>query len=152
MTEQTAHQTQVPASLAASVSAGTAPWSWLRRERLEPILVVVTLLAIAASLIAERLAAPPWLILLANITSYVAGGWFGVQAGVKSLFKREVNVDLLMVLAAIGAAIVDQWHEGATLLFLFSLSNVLQAYAMDRSRHAIPRVGCLEGHRGIPTA
>jgi Cd2+/Zn2+-exporting ATPase len=136
MTEQTARKRQSP-SLAASVSAGTAPWSWLRRERLEAILVVVTLLAIAASLVAERLAAPAWLILLANITSYVAGGWFGVQAGVKSLFKREVNVDLLMVLAAIGAAIVDQWHEGATLLFLFSLSNVLQAYAMDRSRHAI---------------
>lgn len=42
-----------------------------------------------------------------------------------------------MVLAALGAAIVDQWHEGAILLFLFSLSNVLQAYAMDRSRNAI---------------
>src|SRR5260221_10864128 len=42
-----------------------------------------------------------------------------------------------MVLAAAGAAIVNQWHEGAILLFLFSLSNVLQAYAMDRSRNAI---------------
>jgi Cd2+/Zn2+-exporting ATPase len=42
-----------------------------------------------------------------------------------------------MVFAAIGAAIVDQWHEGAMLLFLFSLSNVLQAYAIGRSRQAI---------------
>src|SRR5260221_10993712 len=42
-----------------------------------------------------------------------------------------------MVLAAAGAAIVNQWHEGAILMFLFSSSNVLQAYAMDRSRNAI---------------
>ena len=108
-----------------------------QQEKLEPILVVITAVAIAASLIAERVNAPEWLILAINITSYVAGGWFGLQAGLKSLVEREINVDLLMVLAAAGAAVVNQWHEGAILLFLFSLSNVLQAYAMDRSRNAI---------------
>jgi Cd2+/Zn2+-exporting ATPase len=99
--------------------------------------VVITALAIAASMIAERLGAPAWLVLIFNVTSYAAGGWFGLRAGIASLRAREINVDLLMVLAAAGAAIVDQWHEGAILLFLFSLSNVLQAYAMDRSRNAI---------------
>jgi Cd2+/Zn2+-exporting ATPase len=44
---------------------------------------------------------------------------------------------MLMVLAALGAAAIDQWHEGAILLFLFSLSNVLQDYAIGRSRQAI---------------
>ena len=42
-----------------------------------------------------------------------------------------------MVLAAIGAAVTGHWHEGGVLLFLFSLSNTLQSYAMDRSRRAI---------------
>ena len=42
-----------------------------------------------------------------------------------------------MVLAALGAAVVDAPFEGAMLLFLFSLSNVLQAYAIDRTRKAI---------------
>jgi Cd2+/Zn2+-exporting ATPase len=111
--------------------------SIIDQEKLEQILVVVTAVAIAASLIAERMHAPAWLVLVINVVSYVAGGWFGVQAGLKSLLEREINVDLLMVLAAGGAAIVDQWTEGAILLFLFSLSNVLQAYAMDRSRNAI---------------
>lgn len=41
-----------------------------------------------------------------------------------------------MVLAALGAAIVNAPFEGAMLLFLFSLSNVLQAYAIDRTRKA----------------
>jgi Zn2+/Cd2+-exporting ATPase len=111
--------------------------AFLQQEKLEPILVVITAIAIAVSLILERSGANPTLVLIANIVSYVAGGWFGLQEGLSSLFKRELNVDLLMVLAALGAATVNEWHEGAILLFLFSLSNVLQAYAIDRSRNAI---------------
>jgi Cd2+/Zn2+-exporting ATPase len=109
----------------------------LQRQRLEPLLVAITAAAIVGSLLGERLGWPPQVILAINIVSYVAGGWFGLQAGIGSLLKREINVDLLMVLAAAGAAVVNQWREGAILLFLFSLSNVLQAYAMDRSRNAI---------------
>src|SRR5581483_1640982 len=109
----------------------------LQRQRLEPLLVVITAAAIVGSWLGEQLGWPPQIILAANVISYVAGGWFGLQAGIGSLLKREINVDLLMVLAAAGAAVVNQWREGAILLFLFSLSNVLQAYAMDRSRNAI---------------
>jgi Cd2+/Zn2+-exporting ATPase len=111
--------------------------AFLSQERLERAFVVLTALSIAASLLSERLGAPESLTLLFNLLSYFFGGTFGVIEGVKSLLQREINVDLLMVLAAIGAAIVNQWHEGAILLFLFSLSNVLQNYAMDRSRNAI---------------
>lgn len=109
----------------------------VEREKLAAVLVGVTAAAVGLSLLAERLNLPASVILLFNITSYVAGGLFGLEEGVKSLLKREINVDLLMVLAALGAATVNQWHEGAILLFLFSLSNVLQSYAMDRSRNAI---------------
>lgn len=104
---------------------------------IEPALVVITALAIAISMAFEQLEMPAWTILTANIISYLAGGYFGVQAGLQSLLHKEINVDLLMVLAAGGAALVNQWHEGAILLFLFSLSNVLQDYAMGRSRRAI---------------
>lgn len=107
------------------------------RDYLEPLFVLITLVAIFGSLTLEALDADPTWVLMLNVISYIAGGTFGVIEGVKSLVEREINVDLLMVLAAIGAAIVDQWHEGAILLFLFSLSNVLQAYALDRSRKAI---------------
>jgi Cd2+/Zn2+-exporting ATPase len=110
---------------------------FLNRDYLERAFVILTALNIAASLLSERLGAPEALTLLFNLLAYFFGGTFGVIEGVKSLLEREINVDLLMVLAATGAAIVDQWHEGAILLFLFSLSNVLQNYAMDRSRNAI---------------
>ena len=110
--------------------------SW-NQARIEPILVVITAIAIVTSLILEALDAPELIILGVNIISYLAGGYYGVLEGIESLRHREINVDLLMVLAAGGAALVNQWHEGAILLFLFSLSNVLQSYALDRSRQAI---------------
>lgn len=132
----TEHSLSNPNTAAAKTSALRLP-TFLSAERLERAFVVLTALSIAASLLSERLNAPESLTLIFNLLSYFFGGTFGVIEGVKSLLHREINVDLLMVLAATGAAIVDQWHEGAILLFLFSLSNVLQAYAMDRSRNAI---------------
>ena len=102
-----------------------------------PLLVMITALAIITSLIMEALEFNPTVILLVNLISYGAGGFYGTRVGLKSLLEREINVDLLMVLAAIGAALVNQWHEGAILLFLFSLSGVLETYAMGRSRRAI---------------
>jgi len=71
------------------------------------------------------------------VIAYLSGGFFGTIEGLKALFNLELNVDFLMVLAAIGAASIGEWAEGATLLFLFSLSNTLQGYAMNRSRKAI---------------
>ncbi len=110
---------------------------WLTQSWLEPRLVVVTAIAIGLSLLGERLNAPHALILVINIISYIAGGLFGTKGALESLRERRIDVDMLMVLAALGAALVDQWHEGAILLFLFSLSNVLQDYAIGRSRQAI---------------
>ena len=69
--------------------------------------------------------------------AYLTGGYAGTVQSIKALIKFEINVDVLMILAAIGAAIIDNWLEGAVLLFLFSLSNTLQDYAMGRSRRAI---------------
>lgn len=71
------------------------------------------------------------------MAAYLTGGYAGLVESLKALSRFEINVDILMILAAIGAAIIDNWLEGATLLFLFSLSNTLQDYAMGRSRRAI---------------
>lgn len=111
--------------------------TWLSQSWLEPRFVVLTLAAILLGIVAENNGAPEGLILLLNIASYVTGGIFGVKAALEGLRERRIDVDMLMVLAALGAAAVNQWREGATLLFLFSLSNVLQDYAIGRSRQAI---------------
>jgi Cd2+/Zn2+-exporting ATPase len=75
----------------------------------------------------------PWFFLAA----YIAGGWRATLKGIRSLLAGTVDVDLLMVLAAFGAAYVNHAFEGAILLFLFSFSNTLQEMAIERSRSAI---------------
>ncbi len=106
-------------------------------DKMAPALVLVTLAAIALSMLGEQTGAPEAAVMSLNILSYLAGGFFGAKTALESLREREIDVDLLMVLAALGAAVVGEWHEGAILLFLFSLSNVLQDYAIGRSRRAI---------------
>src|SRR5690606_41710217 len=52
------------------------------------------------------------------------------------LGQGRIDVDLLMVAAAVAAASIGEWFEGGILLFLVSLSNAMQHYALDRTRRA----------------
>lgn len=120
------------------VSTPTRPFWVVHQDRLAPALVVITLAGLAASLLLEGVGAlTTSLVLLANLISYGAGGFYGTISALESLRRRRLDIDLLMILAALGAASIGQWREGALLLFLFSLSNVLQDYAIGRSRRAI---------------
>lgn len=71
------------------------------------------------------------------LLAYLAGGTDATRAAIADLFDRHVNVDLLMVLAALGAASLGAWVEGAVLLALFSSSNALEHHALDRTRNAV---------------
>ena len=112
----------------------------LTQEKREVALTIVTFISALAAFIGTRTGMEPLLIAVLYGVAYVAGGWYGVQASLDALREKTLNVDLLMILAAIGAAVVGQPAEGAILLFLFSLSNTLQSYAMDRSRKAIEKL------------
>jgi Zn2+/Cd2+-exporting ATPase len=71
--------------------------------------------------------------------SYIVGGWDLVSHWFRALRKGRLSfdIDLLMLLAAGGAAILGEWAEGAFLLFLFSLAHALEHMALDRARGAI---------------
>lgn len=71
------------------------------------------------------------------IAAYIFAGQQGVRSAIASLRERVMDVDVLMVLAALGAAMIGAPFEGALLLFLFSFSNVLQRHAMERTQRAI---------------
>jgi Cd2+/Zn2+-exporting ATPase len=73
----------------------------------------------------------------ACIGAYLAGGYGPTVNAVTALRSRQLNVDLLMILAAIGAAAIGDWIEGVVLLFLFSLSGTLEAFAMYRTTRSI---------------
>ncbi|MBK9782098.1 MAG: cadmium-translocating P-type ATPase [Anaerolineales bacterium] len=109
-------------------------------ERIEIAFTVINAITALTAFIGAGLAWHPSLIFGLYFVSYTTGGWFGLMASIKALKEKTLNVDLLMILAALGAAAIGQPAEGAMLLFLFSLSNTLQTYAMDRSRKAIEKL------------
>lgn len=71
------------------------------------------------------------------LAAYLLGGWDIAHHAVFSLRERKFDTDLLMVIAALGAAVLGDFAEGALLLFLFSLGHALEERALDRARNAI---------------
>jgi Cd2+/Zn2+-exporting ATPase len=106
-------------------------------SRTKAIFVAATLLLMISGLLAEKFVGRGFTSAALFVGAYFFGGYFGALAGIESLKKRRIDVDILMVLAALGAAFVGAPFEGAMLLFLFSLSNFLQDLAISRTRKAI---------------
>ena len=109
-------------------------------EKLEVAFTVLNAVTGLSAFIGASLGLNSIAVAVLYTISYIAGGWFGLLASIAALKEKTLNVDLLMIVAALGAAVVGQPTEGAMLLFLFSLSNTLQSYAMDRSRKAIEKL------------
>ncbi len=124
-----------PQSAPAAPQAATS--SRLSGEQVEILFTVLTVVFGFAGYLVGKTEAPPLVSALLYAAAYAFGGYFGLLESLAALKERSLNVDLLMILAALGAAAIGQPAEGAVLLFLFSLSNTLQSYAMDRSRRAI---------------
>jgi heavy metal translocating P-type ATPase len=94
--------------------------------------------ALFAAGLAARLAHAPgavaWVFFLA---CYAAGGWEPGLAGLRALRGKTLDVDLLMVLAAIGAAAVGQVLDGGLLIVIFATSGALEAVATHRTAQAV---------------
>src|SRR5215212_1997713 len=102
-------------------------------------LTAICLLATALGwlLSSARWAAPFWLPWLLYTIAYVSGGFYSIQDAWVTLKQRQFDVNFLMIIAAVGAAAVGQPREGAVLMFLFSLSNTLETYAMGRTHASV---------------
>ncbi len=80
---------------------------------------------------------PLWLPIVMYSISMLAGGWDALGDVKKGLPKGELDIHFLMLAVAVGAASIGAWAEGALLLFLFSFSAALEAFAMHRTRREI---------------
>jgi Zn2+/Cd2+-exporting ATPase len=119
-----------------AVRAYGLPAGWWEQNQLI-VYTIVAGLALVSGWLAERAGASPWLWWSLFVLTYLSGGGFAARNGFNALRQKQIDVDFLMVAAALGAAIIGQWVEGGILLFLFALSNALEHYAMGRTRQAI---------------
>ncbi len=112
--------------------------------------VLCGLLALSAHFVLPSVWAP-----VGYALAYLAGAWYTAQEVWERLRKRTIDVHLLMLAVALGSASIGAWSEGATLLFLFSLSGALEHFALGRTQREIrslfrdaPKVATVLDERG----
>jgi Cd2+/Zn2+-exporting ATPase len=109
------------------------------RENPELALAVITLAALLIGWIGGAVTGilPGWAVTVFAVIAFAAGGYTGLLDAIADARQAQLNIDFLMLAAALGAAAIGEWEEGALLLFLFTLSGALEEFAMDRTRKAI---------------
>lgn len=78
---------------------------------------------------------PVWWTLY--LLAYAAGGWEPAWAGITALREKTLDVDLLMIVAAIAAAAIGQVFEGALLIIIFATSGALEALITQRTADSV---------------
>ena len=117
--------------------------AWIR-ENWRYLLVALAGLFFLAGWLGETFfGLPANAAVLFYVLSYITGGYDIARHAIPDLFRGHFDTDILMLAAALGAALLGEWAEGAFLLFLFSLGHAGEHYALDRARHAVNALGDL---------
>ena len=87
--------------------------------------------------VAQLAGAPAPLYWALYLACYAVGGWEPAWAGLQALREKTLDVDLLMIVAALGAAAIGQIFDGALLIVIFATSGALEAYATRRTADAV---------------
>src|SRR6186997_1318361 len=133
-------------SAIAEAVAETGMRAWLEHE--EPVghtsaatarqmLVVVSGIALGAGLLLEFLGLPSLLVRAVFLLSILTGGIYTARRAWVATRVMSLDINVLMLVAVIGAMIIGEWSEGATVTFLFAFAQILEARSMDRARNAI---------------
>ncbi|MFJ3021707.1 heavy metal translocating P-type ATPase [Streptomyces tendae] len=98
---------------------------------------LVSLLAFLAALPLDLGGAPVWTHGALYVIAYAAGGWEPALEGLRALREKTLDVDLLMIVAALGAAAIGQVLDGALLIVIFATSGALEALATARTADSV---------------
>ena len=98
---------------------------------------LLSMVLFAAGLLLRFAGAPGWLPGMVFAGCYLAGGWEPAVAGWRALRERSLDVDLLMIVAAIGAAAIGQVVDGGLLIVIFATSGAQEAYATKRTADSV---------------
>ncbi|XQY93209.1 heavy metal translocating P-type ATPase [Metabacillus sp. HB246100] len=84
------------------------------------------------------------------ILAFLIGGYAKAKEGIEeTIAEKKLNVELLMIFAAIGSAIIGYWAEGAILIFIFALSGALETYTMNKSQREIYALMSLQPEEAV---
>ncbi|MDN0200819.1 heavy metal translocating P-type ATPase [Streptomyces sp. S.PNR 29] len=98
---------------------------------------LASLLAFLLGLALDLGGAPAWAHGVLYAVAYVTGGWEPALEGLRALREKTLDVDLLMIVAALGAAAIGQVLDGALLIVIFATSGALEALATARTADSV---------------
>ncbi|MFD7469748.1 heavy metal translocating P-type ATPase [Streptomyces tendae] len=98
---------------------------------------LVSLVAFLLALPLDLGGAPAWTHGALYVIAYAAGGWEPALEGLRALREKTLDVDLLMIVAALGAAAIGQVLDGALLIVIFATSGALEALATARTADSV---------------
>ena len=126
--------------------AQTGMRAWLEHE--EPVghsaaatarqrLVLASGAALAAGMLFEFGGLPAIAARAAYLLSILTGGIYTARRAWAATRVMALDINVLMLVAVIGAMLIGEWSEAATVTFLFAFAQILEVRSMDRARHAI---------------
>ncbi|CQR60792.1 heavy metal translocating P-type ATPase [Streptomyces leeuwenhoekii] len=98
---------------------------------------LASLIAFLLALAADLGGASAWAYGPLYAIAYAAGGWEPALEGLRALREKTLDVDLLMIVAALGAAAIGQVLDGALLIVIFATSGALEALATARTADSV---------------
>lgn len=111
----------------------------------ELVRTIASGVSVATGFAAEKLGAVTPVFMTLYIVAILLGGWGNFRKAARSLPKLDFNMSVLMSFAILGAGAIGAWEEAAVVAFLFSASEMLESWTMERARRSI---GDLMG--GVP--
>jgi len=125
------------AGLAATVSGAAQPAEGLWARYTREISTGMAGVLMGAGLLLHFMEVGRAWEIMAYLLAIGSGGWFIARKGLAAALHRSLDMNFLMSVAVIGAMGIGAWDEGAMVVFLFALAQVLEGRAMDRARNAI---------------
>ncbi|EOP98688.1 heavy metal translocating P-type ATPase [Bacillus cereus] len=108
---------------------------WKKRENINVIISAI-LLAISYGL-SSAYGEDSFISIIGFATAIIIGGYSLFWKGLKNLVRFQFDMNTLMTIAILGAAVIGEWSEGAIVVILFAISEALERYSMDKARQSI---------------
>ncbi|OPG08304.1 cadmium-translocating P-type ATPase [Streptomyces sp. GKU 895] len=129
------------ATLAPTRASAPTPTAPHRRTRVlalpEARWALAATVSFLVALALDLSGAPAWAYGPLYAVAYVTGGWEPALEGLRALREKTLDVDLLMIVAALGAAAIGQVLDGALLIVIFATSGALEALATARTADSV---------------
>jgi Cd2+/Zn2+-exporting ATPase len=111
-----------------------------KTNRKHLILTITCGLFTAAGIIHNQIHSADALTIPLYLIAILSGGYYIAKKGLAALWNLSLDMNSLMTIAVIGAAIIGEWDEAAVVIFLFSVAHLLEGYSLDRARNSIRKL------------